>query len=311
MANHFDKYPAPSRDEIMVNFKERRNWGRWGDDDSVGAVNLITVEKRMAALASVRNGRTVSLSRPYPKDPSVLNPTPAQHFMRTFDRGDEGDGAVVDYYGFIYHGHTFTHVDALCHIWDSDGIWQGRDPEEAIDSATGATFADVTAWNQGIFTKAVLLDVPRFRDEPYVKLDEPVMGAELQDIADSQGVTVEPGDALLVYSGREAYQAANPDDFFGSPPSPGLHASCSIFIRDKDVSMLGWDMMDHRPSEYGLAWPVHGVIFSFGVVLLDNALLQPLAEACAEEGRYEMLLCVLPLNIQGGTGSPVNPIAVF
>ena len=265
----------------------------------------------MAALASVRNGRTVSLSRPYPKDPSALNPTPAQHFMRTFDRGDEGDGAVVDYYGFIYHGHTFTHVDALCHIWDSDGIWQGRDPDEAIDSATGATFADVTAWNQGIFTKAVLLDVPRFRGEPYVTLDQPVMGDELQDIADSQGVTVEPGDALLVYSGREAYQATNPDDFFGSPPSPGLHASCSIFIRDKDVSMLGWDMMDHRPSEYGLAWPVHGVIFSFGVVLLDNALLQPLAEACAEEGRYEMLLCVLPLNIQGGTGSPVNPIAVF
>ncbi len=311
MASHFDKYPAPSRDEITGNFKERRNWGRWGDDDSVGAVNLITVEKRMAALASVRNGRTVSLSRPYPKDPSALNPTPAQHFMRTFDRGDEGDGAVVDYYGFIYHGHTFTHVDALCHIWDSDGIWQGRDPDEAIDSATGATFADVTAWNQGIFTKAVLLDVPRFRGEPYVTLDQPVMGDELQDIADSQGVTVEPGDALLVYSGREAYQADNPTDFFGQPPSPGLHASCSIFIRDKDVSMLGWDMMDHRPSEYGLAWPVHGVIYSFGVVLLDNALLQPLAEACAEEGRYEMLLCVLPLNIQGGTGSPVNPIAVF
>jgi kynurenine formamidase len=311
MASHFDKYPAPSRDEIMRNFKERRNWGRWGDDDSVGAVNLITVEKRMAALASVQSGRTASLSRPYPKDPSALNPTPAQHFMRTFDRGDEGDGAVVDYYGFIYHGHTFTHVDALCHIWDSDGIWQGRDPDEAIDSATGATFADVTAWNQGIFTKAVLLDVPKHRGEPYVTLDQPVMGDELQDIADSQGVTVEPGDALLVYSGRETYQAANPDDFFGQPPSPGLHASCSIFIRDKDVSMLGWDMMDHRPSEYGLAWPVHGVIFSFGVVLLDNALLQPLAEACAEEGRYEMLLCVLPLNIQGGTGSPVNPIAVF
>ncbi len=311
MVSHQEKYPSPSRDEIMRNFKERRNWGRWGDDDAVGAVNLITPEKRLAALASVQSGRTVSLSRSYPKDPSALNPTPAQHFMRTFDRGDDGDGAVVDYYGFIYHGHTFTHVDALCHIWDSDGIWQGRDPEEAIDSATGATFADVTAWNQGIFTKAVLLDVPKFRGAPYVTFDEPVMGDELQDIADAQGVTVEPGDALLVYSGREAYQADNPTDFFGQAPSPGLHASCSTFIRDKDVSMLGWDMMDQRPSEYGLAWPVHGVIYSFGVVLLDNALLQPLAEACAEEARYEMLLCVLPLNIQGGTGSPVNPIAVF
>ena len=84
-----------------------------------------------------------------------------------------------------------------------------------------------------------------------------------------------------------------------------------MFIRDKDVSLLGWDMMDARPNEYDLAWPVHGVIFSFGVALLDNALLEPLANACGEEGRYEMLLCVLPLNVQGGTGSPVNPIAIF
>ena len=69
--------------------------------------------------------------------------------------------------------------------------------------------------------------------------------------------------------------------------------------------------MDTRPDEYGLAWVVHGVIYSFGVALRDNALLEPLAAACAEEGRYEMLLCILPLRVQGGTGSPVNPIAVF
>ena len=304
-------YPSPSREAIMRNYKQRRNWGRWGEDDPVGAINLITVEKRLAALASVQNGRTVSLSRPYPKDPSAINPSPAQHFMRTAPRGDGTSGAVVDYYGFIYHGHTFTHIDALCHIWDQDGIWQGREPEEAIDSAKGALFGDVTAWKDGIFTKAVLLDVPKFRGTPYVTLDRPVMGAELEDVAKSQGVSVEPGDALLVYSGREAYQADYPDDFFGQPPSPGLHASTSIFIRDHDVALLGWDMMDARPDEYGLAWGVHGVIYSFGVALLDNALLEPLARACAEEGRYEMLLCVLPLNVQGGTGSPVNPIAVF
>ena len=304
-------YPSPSREAIMRNYKQRRNWGRWGEDDPVGAINLITVEKRLAALASVQNGRTVSLSRPYPKDPSAINPSPAQHFMRTAPRGDGTSGAVVDYYGFIYHGHTFTHIDALCHIWDQDGIWQGREPEEAIDSAKGALFGDVTAWKDGIFTKAVLLDVPKFRGAPYVTLDRPVMGAELEDVAKSQGVSVDPGDALLVYSGREAYQADHPDDFFGQPPSPGLHASTSIFIRDHDVALLGWDMMDARPDEYGLAWGVHGVIYSFGVALLDNALLEPLARACAEEGRYEMLLCVLPLNVQGGTGSPVNPIAVF
>ena len=81
-----------------------------------GAINLITTEKRLAALASVRNGSTVSLSRPYPNDPSAIHPSPARHFMRTAPRGDGRSGAVVDYYGLIYHGHTFTHIDALCHI---------------------------------------------------------------------------------------------------------------------------------------------------------------------------------------------------
>ncbi|MEX2228151.1 MAG: hypothetical protein WEB13_00800 [Dehalococcoidia bacterium] len=69
--------------------------------------------------------------------------------------------------------------------------------------------------------------------------------------------------------------------------------------------------MDASPNEYGLAWPVHGVLYSFGVALMDNSLLQPVAEACAEEGRYEFMLMVLPLPVQGGTGSPVNPVAMF
>ena len=83
------------------------------------------------------------------------------------------------------------------------------------------------------------------------------------------------------------------------------------FIRDHDVAVLVWDMKDARPNEYGVPWGVHGVIYSYGVPLVDNALLQPLAEACAEEGRYEFLLIVAPLKVPGGTGSPVNPLVVF
>ena len=90
-----------------------------------------------------------------------------------------------------------------------------------------------------------------------------------------------------------------------------LHASCMGYIRDRDVSMLVWDMMDARPNEYELGWAVHPVIYAFGVALVDNALLQPLAEACAEEGRYEFLLVVAPLRVPGGTGSPVNPLVIF
>ena len=289
----------PTAAEVEEWYTTRRNWGRWGDDDQVGAVNLITARKRRAAAQLVTNGRTVSLSR-------VFEPT--QHFVRKNDRGD-GAGSFVDYYGFIYHGQTITHIDALCHIWENeDGVWQGRDPDEAVDSH-GARFGSITAWSNGIITRGVLIDVPRYRGEPYVTEGRPVHGWELEEAARAQGVEVEPGDALLVHSGREAYERAG--NSFGSADRPGLHVSCAKFIRDHDVSLLGWDMMDARPDDYGLRYPVHAVLPNYGVALLDNALLEPLAAVCADEQRYEFMFMGLPLNVARGTGSPANPIAMF
>ena len=311
MADERDGRALPSKDEVHGWLTERGNWGRWGDDDERGAVNLIDARKRVEALALARTGRVVSMSRPYPKEPGPTNPTPAQHFIRRNAR-PHGTGSVVDHYGFVYHGHNHTHLDALCHVWDARGGWQGRDPDEFI-TGEGVTFGDVTAWDTGIITRGVLLDVPRHRGEPHVTIDRPVTGAELADIAEAQGVEVGPGDALVVYSGRESYQAAHPGFFFGSreEPAPGLHASCMAYIRDRDAAMLVWDMMDARPNEYELGWAVHPVIYAFGVALVDNALLEPLADACAEEGRREFALIVAPLVVPGGTGSPVNPLAVF
>lgn len=299
---------VPSREEVVSYLKDRRNWGRWGDNDQRGAINLITAEKRVAAARLVRSGRSVSLSREFPKNPGPGNPNPAQHFMRWFDRGT--GGAAVDYYGITYHGFVTTHIDALCHVWDENGMWGGRDYREVL-STQGTSWGDVDQWRDGIITRGVLLDVPRFRGEPHVTIERPVHGWELEDIAKAQGVALEPGDALLVYSGREAWQAANPQWGGNTPPSPGLHASCLPFIRDHDVAVLGWDLMDAAPNEYGVPWTVHGALFAYGVALLDNCLLEPLANACAAEGRYEFMLTIAPLRVVGGTGSPANPIALF
>ena len=275
-------------------YRDRRNWGRWGANDQVGAINLITAEKRAAAAGLVRNGRTVSLSRVF---------EPPQHFMQKSSLGG-GGGYVIDYLGFIYHGATVTHVDALCHIWDQGGMWQGRDPDVEITTA-GAHFADITNWSSGIITKGVLLDVPRHRGEPHVTADRPVRGSELEEIARAQGVTVEPGDALLVYSGWESFTRS------GDGGGAGLHPSCAEFIRDHDVALLGWDLMDARGEGINLPWPMHGVLFNFGVALLDNARLEPVAAACAEEGRHEFMFMLLPLNVARGTGGPANPVAMF
>jgi kynurenine formamidase len=306
--------PLPTPEEVLSYVRERRNWGRWGKDDDVGAINLITPQKRAAAAALVRSGRSVSLSREFPKTPAPGNAYPAQHWMRIIPRGRGGFSA--DYYGIFYHGVASTHLDALCHTWDEQGMWNGRDPQREI-TFDGALFGAVDRWSDGIITRGVLLDVPRYRGEPYVQQAKPVHGWELEEIATAQGVTLEAGDAVVVYSGREAWQAAHPDRPYGAPftpgvqERPGLHVSCLPFIRDHDVAVLVWDMMDHMPIGYDIPWSVHAAIFAYGIALLDNALLQPLAEACAQEGRYEFMLMIAPLKVVGGTGSPANPIALF
>ncbi|HIN05090.1 MAG TPA: hypothetical protein EYM65_02460 [Dehalococcoidia bacterium] len=307
---------VPTKDEVLAYLKEDRNWGRWGDDDQVGAVNMVTPEKRLAAARSVKSGRAVCLSREFPKTPAPNNPTPALHFMKRVARG-EHDGYYGDFYGISYHGTATTHLDALCHVWNEDGLWNGRHPDDAANM-DGATWGSIEHWKEGIITRGVLLDVPKHRGEPYVTMDKPVHGWELEDIVKEQGVTMEPGDALIVYSGREKWnEDGNP--LWGTaqvpggelPTRPGLHASCLKFIRESDCCLLVWDMMDFTPNGYDLAWSVHGSIFAYGIGLLDNALLQPLAEACFEEDRYEFMLTVNPLRVVGGTGSPVNPIAIL
>jgi hypothetical protein len=147
--------------------------------------------------------------------------------------------------------------------------------------------------------------------------ETPVHGWELEDILSARNIRLEPGDAVCVYSGREAWHAANPETPYGRPfgagpqQRPGLHISCLPFLRDHDVSVLVWDMLDHLPIGYDVPWAVHACLFAYGVGLVDNALLEPLARACAEEGRDEFMLVVAPLKVIGGTGSPANPLAVF
>jgi kynurenine formamidase len=308
--------PLPTQEEVLGWIRgERRNWGRWGKDDQRGTINLITPAKRAAAARLVKSGRSVSLSRPFPTTPGLNNALPAHHYMKTMRRGTGGFAA--DYYGIFYHGVASTHLDALCHTWDDENVmWNGRDPKKEI-TFDGATFGSVEHWAEGIITRGVMLDVPRHRGTPCVTQDAPVHGWELDDILSKRKITLEPGDAVCVYAGREQWQAQNPNRAYSVPfgpgplDRPGLHISCLPFLRDHDVSLLVWDMLDALPIGYDVPWAVHASLFAYGMPLLDNALLEPLANACAEEGRDDFMLVIAPLKVIGGTGSPANPLAVF
>ncbi len=137
-------------------------------------------------------------------------------------------------------------------------------------------------------------------------MEEPVHLWELEAIAKSQGIEPGPGDAPLVYSGREAFEREGGD--YQTAPRPGVHASTVKYVRDRDISLLGWDFMEVTSDEYKRECPVHGVIYSYGVALLDNADLGGLAVA---ERRYEFMLSVQLLRVVRGSGSPLNPTALF
>ncbi|MCC6382750.1 MAG: cyclase family protein [Dehalococcoidia bacterium] len=305
------EHPLPHEDEVRGYLESCRNWGRWGPDDSAGTINLITPEKRRRAASLVRSGRAVSLAYPLNTTGGPGNWNPAQHFVRA------GSDAAVDYIGILFHGYATTHVDALCHIFWEGRMWNGKPASDV--TMVGAKSGAVDAWSNGITTRGVLLDIPRLRGTESVTVGDPVRGWELEAAAEKQGVALEPGDAVVVYSGRQAYYRAHPEHTPGMAPQPGLHADTAPVLKAHDAAILVWDMMDARPAGYAMfdatrtaGGPVHVLAIVFmGLPLLDNAHLEPLAAACAEEGRWEFLLTVNPLHVRGGTGSPVNPVAVF
>jgi kynurenine formamidase len=286
-----------------------RNWGRWGEADQRGTLNFITPDVTRAAAALVREGRSVSLGRPLATSAGAMGArghAPVEHEV-TVDAMGCGDRIAMS-----YHGFAVTHIDALCHIFTADGRMYGGAPATDVTSA-GAARNSIDACCDGIVTRGVLYDVPRHRGVPFVPAAEPVHGWELADIARSNAIEPAPGDAVVVRAGARAFWDANPGF---DPPwmAPGIHASALEFLWETDAALLVWDLMEAPGQEaYGApALPIHSLALPYmGLPLLDNADLEGLADLAAELDRCEFQFIVAPLVVPGGTGSPVNPLAVF
>ena len=116
--------PIPTEEEVLTYFKKLSNWGRWGADDQLGTPNLITPEKTKRAVATVREGVTISLSRTIMFEAYADVPNPPVHYMVESGEGwASGDkvtnrpsAAATDYIGMIFHGYAVTHVDSLAHF---------------------------------------------------------------------------------------------------------------------------------------------------------------------------------------------------
>lgn len=290
--------------------RQNSNWGRWGADDQRGAINLIDAQKRRDAASLVRAGVSVSLARDLATRPGVQNPQPVQHFLRWFERPLGQGGGAGEYLGLHVHGYQTTHVDALCHSWGDTGMWNGREPLQAL-TPVGARWGGVEQWRDGVVTRGVLLDVARHRGVEYLTPGEPVQDAELYAVAARQGVEVRPGDALVVRGGRDAFERAHPQWNPNGDPHPGLGVSTLRFMRERDIAVLAWDFMDAQPYEFD--WPLvpHAALHALGVALVDNCALDALGAHCAAAGCWDFMLVLAPLRLVGGTGSPLNPLAVL
>jgi kynurenine formamidase len=293
--------------DVLAFHQTLSNWGRWGEDDQLGALNLITPEVTAAAAATVRTGRTVSCARPLDTVPSADNPSPVAHHMT----GTATEGMGADYFAIASHGFATSHIDALCHIFHEGRLYNGY-PAEAV-TAHGATKLGIHRLHDGIVTRGVLLDIPALHGLDALEPGQPVFPEDLETAEAKAGLAVRPGDALLVRTGRWRRRATHGAWDVGQLAA-GLDASCLPWLRERDVAALGSDgVSDVLPSRVdGVGMPIHTVVIvAMGVHLLDNLDLDALATACADEARWEFLLTVAPLVLRRGTASPVNPIALF
>jgi kynurenine formamidase len=300
--------------EFRSLFEEVCTWGRWSDDGERGALNTVTAERVAAAARLVRGGTAVTLSQPLRTRASVACPEPADHHMTMLADEDIGLGAVhfaKDYVGVDYHNPGHSHIDALCHVAYRGSIY-GGETSESITSE-GAQTGTIELLKDGLVGRGVLLDVPRLKDVPWLEPGEQVFREDLAAAEKAQGVAVGTGDILLVRTGH-ALRLAELGPWNTDAARAGLHPTAVRFLAERGVAALGSDgNNDTAPSTTeGVAFPIHVLaINAMGVHLLDYLQFEGLVERCKTEGRWEFLFVGAPLRIDGGTGSPLNPIAIF
>lgn len=310
----------PTQDEILEYFTTLSNWGRWGEDDQLGTLNLITDDVRLAAARTVRHGRSVScawdvaapeeMERSTRACPFAVEMPGAEHMPERF-HGDRRWGFSNEQLGIMFHGNTITHLDSPCHVFWDGTMYNGRS-HSLVDADTGSAWAAVTAAANGIVTRGVLLDVAEVRDVPWLDLEQGVFPEDLEEAERRQGVRVQSGDAVLLRTGHGRARHETGETI--GMTQAGWHASCLPWLHEREVALIGADTpQDVQPSGYdNVLMPVHAVgLVAMGLWLLDNCDFEGCATTAAELGQWEFQLAVAPVRFAGTSGSPVNPIATF
>jgi kynurenine formamidase len=314
-----------SEEEWLGYFESLSNWGRWGPEDSLGTLNLITDSKVLNAARLIEVGTHVSCARVVDfgdRCPVTESRTPPLHFFSHTGQNppSRGGSGAMDWLGIPLHGLHITHLDAHAHAFWDGRMYNGK-PASAVSAETGARAGSTHPLSNGVVTRGVLMDVPRALGVEALPPGFAVGADELDLCARQAGVTPEPGDLLMVRTGyggarRSRGPVGTPYDAPGSPDAPhlpGVGVAALPWLRQNDVAIVGTDTgTDARPAPYSFNAPVHAVaLCAMGMWVIDNLDLEDVSEACARYGRGAFLVTVAPIKLKNATGSPVNPIAVF
>ena len=306
--------PMETEEDFHRAMDELSNWGRWGDEDELGAANLITAQKRKVAASLITEGIVISLAHDVNQEPAVdASAVLTREVLRV---SPTGASDRYEYSG-SYHGTIHSHLDALdCHIMYEGSGYNGVTYQE-VEAAGGCPRGDINAHKDGIVTRGVLFDATllpgRATEDGWLEPGTAIDYDDLLALEEIQGVRVESGDVILLYTGRWKRREA-----LGAWPTSegvaGYHADVAYFLKERGVAMIGHDMWnDVAPSGIpNVFLPLHSLaLVSLGVSIFDNLDFGRVAEVAKELGRYSFMFTAAPLRIEMGMGSPVNPLATF
>ena len=295
--------PSVTTEQVQRWMKDLSNWGRWGNDDQLGTLNLITDEKRRQAVALAKTGTVVSLAYTQPalvpKVETEAGSGPRAHLEIQLSLLPSG--YTTEQQQLAFHGSTFTHLDAVCH-GDYDGkLYNGYPLKDTIDE-TGCKKLGIDTLQGGILTRGILVDIPRLKGAPYLEPGTRVYADDIEAWERKAGVTISAGDAVLLHTGR-----------WVSGETSGFDISVAPWLKARDVALVGSDgTLEAGQVEGEPPLPLHHfVLVALGSPIIDNADLGSLSETAARLNRWEFLLVLSPIATPGGTGSPVNPLAIF
>jgi kynurenine formamidase len=294
------------------------NWGRWGDADELGTLNLLDGDAVRRGVACVRTGHRFSLavrldqhSPQIGSIPGRINPLRTMIALNTPLTG-EADGFCTSDDVVTMGVQAGTHWDALSHVSYSGFLYNGF-PADTVTVESGAARCGIDKV-RSVVGRAVLLDVARAVGVDRLAGGHAITAEELDAALDLASTAVGAGDIVLVRTGNmQLYKARNRQAYAGGE-QPGLSMQTVPWLRERDVAAVATDTiaLEVFPGEdERLLLPVHLLhLRDMGLTQGQNFDLEALADDCAADGRYEMLLEASPLPFVGGLGSPVNPVAV-